>query len=152
AFRRCWPLASSLALPPVLTAGYLIISGASFSPRYFLLGLPLTMLSVTQGLYCIADLIVDRLGKSRKQFALRLGTGLVLMGCVVSLASLRHYYTVPKQSYRASLDYLETLRKPDGIAIVLHVAEGGYRFYGSRYGLKEGENCFYARSPEAFEK
>jgi hypothetical protein len=150
--RRCWPLAVSLAAPPTLTAVYLLVSGASFSPRFFLLGLPLAMLSVTQGLFSLADLIADRFGKSRKRFAPVLAAALSLVGAVVSLASLRHYYTVPKQSYRASIEYLETLRKSDGIAIVIYVAEGGYRLYGPRYGLKDGENCFFARTPAAFEK
>jgi hypothetical protein len=150
--RRRWPLALSLALPPILTAVYLIVSRASFSPRFFLLGLPLAMLCVAQGLFGFADLIADRLGKSRKRFAPALGTALALLGCAVSMVSLRYYYSVPKQSYRASLDLVNQLRASDGIVIAVHLAEGGYRYYGPRYGLREGENCFYVRSMSAFEK
>jgi hypothetical protein len=135
-----------------LTAVYLIASGASFSPRFFLLGLPFAMLSVAQGLFSLSERIADRLEKSRKRFAPALGTALALIGCAVSLASLRHYYSVPKQSYRASIEYLEELLKPDGIAVVIYIAEGGYSFYGPHYGLEEGKNCFYARTPAAFEK
>jgi len=150
-FRRQWALAAALALPPVLTAVYLLVNRATFSPRFFLLGLPLAVLSVAQGLFSFADLVADRLRESRKTFAPKLATALGLAVCAVSLASLRYYYFVPKQSYRASLEYLEELRKPDGIVIVVYLAEAGYRYYGLRAGLKEGENCFFVRSLAALE-
>ena len=122
-FRRQWALATALALPLLLTAFYLLVSRSFFSPRFFLLGLPLAILSLTQGLFSFADLVSDRLRKSRKIFAPRLATALAMVVCVLSLGLLRQYYSVPKQSYRASIQYLEEIRKPDGIIIAVYLAE-----------------------------
>jgi hypothetical protein len=150
-FRRQWAVAAALALPLVLTAVYLLINRSFFSPRFFLLGLPLAILSVTQGLLTFADLVADRLRRGRKTFAPRLATALAVAVSVVSLGLLRNYYSIPKQSYRASIEYLEELRKPDGIVIAVHLAEAGYRYYGLRGALEEDANCFFVRTLSALE-
>jgi mannosyltransferase len=150
-FRRQWALAAALVLPLVLTAVFLLVNRFIFFPRFFLLGLPLVILSLTQGLFSLADLVADRLRKGRKTFAPRLATALGMAVCVGFLAPLRHYYSVPKQSYRASIKYLEELRKPDGVVIAVYLSEAGYQYYGPRAGLEEGANCYFVRTLAALE-
>ena len=76
---------------------------------------------------------------------------MVLGVCIISFTSLKYYYSVPKQSYRASLQYLEAKRKPDEIVIVIHIAEKGYRYYGKRFGIRDGQDYFFVRSIEALD-
>ncbi len=70
----------------------------------------------------------------------------------MSLSSLRYYYSVPKQDYRASLQFIEAGRKPDEKIVVIHLAEKGYRFYAPRFGLKEGVDFFSVRSMETLDE
>ena len=74
-FRRQWALAIALAMPPVLTALFLMARGLTFSPRFFLLALPLAILAAVQGLWSGAGLAFpDRSTRARKRFA-RPGVG-----------------------------------------------------------------------------
>lgn len=148
-FRRQWALAAVLALPLLLTAAYLVSARLNFSPRFFLLGLPLAILSVVPGTQGLTKLTARIVGKSETVFSLRLATGLVLAVCIISLASLRYYYSVPKQSYRASLEYLESQRKSGEIVIVIFNAEKGFLYYGKRLGIRE--DYFFVRSVEALD-
>jgi hypothetical protein len=96
--------------------------------------------------------IVTKVLKMQEIFSFRLATGLILMICVLSVASLKQYYSVPKQAYKASLEYLEKERKPGEIVIVIHVAEKGYRYYGKRFGIREEEEYFFVRTVESLDK
>jgi len=150
-FRRRWTLAAVLSLPILLTAAYLVSNRLAFSPRFFLLALPLTILTVVPGIQGLVRLAARLIGKSETVFSRRLATGLVLAVCIISLASLRYYYSVPKQSYRASLKYLESTRKPDEIVIVIYIAEKGYLYYGKRFGIRDGQDYFFVRSVESLD-
>lgn len=149
-FQRNWALALSLALPGVLTGIFLVARGLVVSPRFFLLALPLAMMAAVQGINSLATRASDIM-KQGRTFSRYLATALVLAACALSLISLRHYYSVPKQAYRASIEYLEGERKPGEIVIVVHLAEMGYHFYGKRYALREGTDYFFVRSVEALE-
>lgn len=148
--RRQWALALALVMPEVLTGLFLIARGFTFSPRFFLLALPLAMLSVVAGLWSLVGVVARYVGKTPR-FVPRLGAALVLMVAAISAASLPNYYSVPKQSYRASIEYVEATRQPDEIVIVIHLAEWGYRYYGQRYAVREGEAYFFVRSEDALE-
>jgi hypothetical protein len=76
---------------------------------------------------------------------------LVLICVAISLFSLRHYYLVPKQSYRASLRYIAAVHQPGEPIIAAYPSEHGCRFYGDRFGLKEGRDWFPARSVESLD-
>jgi hypothetical protein len=150
-FRRQWALVVALAMPLLLTITWIIINHLIVSPRFFLLALPLAFIFVVQGLESFAQLIAKAFGKSEGVFSSRVAALLVLVGCTISLVPLRHYYSVPKQAYRASIQYLEAQRKSDEIVIVIHLAEKGYQYYGQRFGLKEGEDYFCVRSVQALD-
>ncbi len=138
-------------MPGVLTAAFLILNRLTFSPRFFLLGLPLAILVAVQGIDSIAGFVAKRISRDSRVFSPRLATAIVLVGSVISLASLKRYYTVPKQAYRASLQFIEAERQPDEKIIVIHLAETGYRFYAPRFGLTEGTDFFSVRSVETLD-
>ena len=144
--RRQWALTLALALPGFLTAVFLFAQGLNFSPRFFLLGLPLAMLVAVQGIYSVVALLSEKLGVTSRLYTARVATMLVLIGVSISLVSLRRYYSVPKQAYRPSLHYIETERQTDQPIIAVHLMEAGYRFYAPKVGLKEGQDWFPVRS------
>src|SRR5205807_8626150 len=141
----------ALALPGFLTAVFLLVQGLSFSPRFFLLWLPVAMLVAVQGVYTIVVLFSNYLHVKTRVFVPRVATILVLIGLAISLFSLKHYYLVPKQSYRASLDYIEAQRQPSDPIITIYLSEYGYRFHGRRFRLNEGEDWFPVRSVESLD-
>jgi hypothetical protein len=149
--RRRWTLAVALTMPGILNASLLIAKRLTFSPRFFLLYLPLAILAAVQGIYSVAELAGRFRGKNAHIFSFRLAAVLVLGVCIISLAPLRYYYSIPKQAYRASIQYLEAERKPGEIVIVIDLAESGYRYYGEHFGLQEDKDYFFIRSMEALD-
>lgn len=147
--RANWPLSLALGLPLLLTVAYLLGQGLTFTPRFFLLALPLAILAAVRGIFSICELLVRGSSRLRPRLASRLATAIVGVLTIVSLASLPGYYSVPKQPYRASIRYLQSLRSPGDPAIVIDIAEKGYRFYAPRTGLND--ELFYVRSLEALD-
>lgn len=150
-WRRNWALAAALTLPLVIQAAALILRGLTLSPRFFILVLPLAMLVAALGLNraaaaCAAWLKRDATG------ARRMSVGFAAAALVVSLAALPRYYEVPKQAYRASIEYVESKRQPAGMVVVIHLAETGIRYYGRRYGVLEGQDYFYVRTVAALDR
>ncbi len=149
--RRQWALALALTLPEILTAVTLVAARLTLSPRFFLLALPLVILSAVHGVFGLGDLIA-RTFRKRHVSSSSVAVALVIVLSVVSLVSLKRYYSIPKQPYRASIQYLEAERKPGEIVIVIHLAEVGYRYYGRRFALREGTDYFFVRSVAAFDE
>ena len=150
-WRRRWILALTLVLPLVLTAAYLIVNGLTFSPRFFIFALPLAMITAIPSMHALASLVARLLGQSRSPLPARLATALVAVACLASLWSLRGYYAVPKQSYRASIAYLEGVRQPGEIVLVVYNAERGYRYYLDRMGVQSSGTYFYVRSVDSLD-
>ena len=149
--KRQFILTLGLALPGMLTAAFLLVQGLDFSPRFFLLWLPLAILVAVQGIYSLVVWLTATLRVTAPLFAPRLAVVLVLICAAISLLSLRHYYLVPKQSYRASLRYIAAVRQPGEPIIAAYLSEYGCRFYGDRFGLKEGRDWFPVRSVESLD-
>lgn len=140
-------LSLALILPGLLMALFLVAFGLSFSPRFFLLALPVGILAAVKGVYVLAQRAGVILGAKRNVFVPGLATAaLVLLVSAVSLVSLGYYYSIPKQPYRASLQYLEAERNDGEIVIVVDIAEKGFRYYGGRLGVKEDQDYFFVRS------
>ncbi len=152
-YHRHGTLAMALAVPQILIAGFLLVRGFTSYPRFFLLALPLAILSIVAVLWSAPEALV-RLPRFRRyrQLAVPLSVVLVLGLAGVSAASLRGYYAVPKQPYGASLEYIQKHRKPDGVVLVVLLAGKGYRYYGPQYGLRENEDFFWVRSLEAYDE
>jgi hypothetical protein len=148
--RRQWTLATALTLPLILTAALLVVRGLTVSPRFFLLGLPVAVLT--------AVLTVEasvRFGARKAALGTRIERGavttIVLLLATMSLASLGRYYSVPKQPYRASLEYAARVRQEGDIVVAIHTARRGSEYYGPQFGLVEGRDLFLADSLEALE-
>lgn len=145
ALRRNWIMIGALALPGVLTAVFLLVAGLTFSQRFFLLWLPLAVISAVVGLHAIAGVFVRKTGKPKRHAVVLTGL-LVLLGAVGSAASLPHYYRVPKQNFSAPVEFLEEVRKPGQIVIAIHTAELGIRHATRHLNAVENVDYFYVRS------
>jgi len=123
-----WPVAATLGLTVALAGGLLAARGLTFSPRFFLIGLPLAFLS-------IMSLAQAAVTLARRKRALANGAGSVVIAgvalCIaaVFVASLPRYYRTPKQPYRAAIAYLEKSLQPGDAVAVIFVAETGFRYY-----------------------
>lgn len=151
--RRNWPLALSLTLPGVITATFLVVRNLSFSPRFFLLWLPMAILSVVAGVEDTLDWTARRRARAGASPSWRVpvGTALIALLALASLASLRRYYDVPKQPYRAAVRAVERLRGPHDLVVVLYTARDGMRYYGARLGAPVDSQYRFVRSVAAFD-
>lgn len=147
-FKRNWILTSSLALPIILTVALLILNGLNVAPRFLLIAFPIAILVVVQGIDSIARFIAQKFSQKPGALAAKFATAVVFSGCLVSLYSLRRYYSVPKQSYRTSLNYIVENRQPGEIILAVHHTTGGYRFYAGEFNLEEDKDFFPVRSGE----
>ncbi len=145
-FKRHWTLTASLVLPVILTVAYLILNGLNVAPRFLIIVFPFAILVTIQGIDSIAQFIANKVSRTPNALSEKLAMAVVLLGCIASLASLRRYYSVPKQPYRTSLGYIEAQRQPGEIILAVHHTEGGYRFYAKEFNLKEDEDFFAVRS------
>ena len=125
-----WPLATGLVLPEVLTLGVLVAGGLTLSPRFFLLSVPLAMLSAVAGLETVTGWCSRRFIASARTIRLAWLAALVVMAAA-SLKSLPYYYRTPKQPYRAALAYAD--KHGNGAPVVV-LANGvtGFKYYLAR--------------------
>ncbi|WP_310572322.1 glycosyltransferase family 39 protein [Gemmatimonas sp.] len=145
--RRAWALALALALPGVLTLAFLLVRGLTISPRFFLLWLPLAVLTAVVAI----DAGAGWIWRARPRRAVLMGTGTVAVLAMLSAASLGRYYAIPKQPYRAALAYVERARKPDDRVVVVYLAELGMRYYGARAGAPLDERYRFVRTVPALD-
>lgn len=144
--RRHWALTLALTLPEVLTAAFLTARGFAFAPRLFLLALPVAILAAVGGIYWLCDLVWRGLGKPARTLPSGVALTLVAALSLVSLASLGRYYAVPKQPFRASIQYVLAQQKAGEIILVSYLAGTGITFYGERSGLLERKDFFVVRT------
>jgi len=137
--RANWSLAAALGLPPVLTALFLLARGLSFSPRFFLLLLPLGIL---------ASLAV---AESPAMKHPRRAVLLAALFAVASLISLRRYYSTPKQPYREALAFLEQTRQPGEKFLIIYAAEQGFRYYVPKVAASDRDAYEYVRTLPSFD-
>lgn len=150
--RRKWTLAGALVMPLALLVALVALRSLAASPRFFLLGLPLTCLAVVVGLFTLAERGLTRVGQpARPALAACVGALAVSLVAVASAASLPAYYQTPKQSYRAALQYLKAVRHPGDLVVLIQNAEDGFRYYGTRAQLLEGRDFVALRSLPDFE-
>lgn len=146
-YRRAWALALSLALPGVLTLVFLMARGLTISPRFFLLWLPLAVLTAVVAIDAGAAWIWRRSPKRAAWAA----SGTAALLAMLSGASLARYYAVPKQPYRAALSYVERVRQPADRVVVVYLAELGMRYYGVRSGAPLSEHYRFVRTVPALD-
>jgi len=145
--RRNWVLPWSLLSPPLLCAFYLLFKGYTFAPRFFILGLPLAFLCGVEGISIAAGWLLDRLKKSRR-FAFQISLAFTFVVFILSVISLRRYYSMPKQNFRAAIAYVEKSKSPGDLVMPVYLADWGYKYYGEKMELHEGRGYFSIRSAE----
>ena len=146
-FRRSWMLALALALPGVFTALFLIAGHLTVSPRFFLLWLPLAVITAIVAIDALAPLVAP----NRIALQMRFSCGMALLLIVLSTLSLKRYYNVPKQPYRAALDYVEARRGANDLVVVMYLAESGVRYYGQRAHYPLDTNYRFVRTMPALD-
>ena len=145
--RRRWVLALALALPGALTATFLVVRGLTFSPRFFLLWLPLTMITAVLTVQLgVAWIFRHRTAPSRMIMAT-----VILVLATLSAASLPGYYAVPKQPFRQALSTTERLAGPNDRIFVIYTAEKGIRYYGARLAQPIDQRYRFVRSVGALD-
>ncbi|QJR37326.1 glycosyltransferase family 39 protein [Gemmatimonas groenlandica] len=145
--KRAWVLALGLALPGLLTLAFLLVRGLTISPRFFLLWLPLAVLTAVVAI----DDGAGWIWRSRPKRAALVGGAAVALLAMLSAASLARYYATPKQPYRAALAYVERERKPDDRVVVVYLAELGMRYYGARAGAPLEQRYRFVRTVPALD-
>ena len=145
-FQRQWALMLALTLPLILTAVSLGASGLVFPARFFVLALPLAIIAAVGGIFWLSELVTRGMGNRARDFSSSAAMALVVVLSLASLASLRHYYAIPKQPFRTSIEYIQAHRTAGDIVIVSSMADVGIRYYSERYGLLEGRDYFIVSS------
>lgn len=130
-WRRQWAVTSLLLLPGVLTALLLVARGMTFSPRFFLLWLPLAILTAVVTI----DAISVRLPLASPARARAASSALVGLVATLSALSLVRYYAVPKQPFSTTLRYLEHVRGADDLAFAIQPSWLGVHYYGMKLQL-----------------
>jgi len=145
-----WPVAATLALTLLLAAGILVARGLTFSPRFFLIALPLAILSAMSAGEWLAATARQRFSAGRFGGRLILIALLVVISGIFAL-SLPRYYRTPKQPYRAAISYVESSLRPADAVAVIYVAESGFRYYVARQRVRDSNAYNYVRTTVAFD-
>lgn len=144
-----WPVALALFLPPFLTAMSLAVRGETFSPRFFLLLLPLAILSAAAAVEIFTSVAVRRLSLSGRVAPAVLLVCLAVLGAAAG-RSLPYYYRTPKQPYRAALAIAGS-RNANGRIVVVSNAAAGFHYYSSRSLDIDRDRIVYAPDLAAFD-
>lgn len=145
-----WQLATAMSLPLVLVAASLAARGLTFSPRFFLLGVPLAILSAMAAGEAAVSLSRRKLGLGARGATVATAALAVAISGMFA-ASLPYYYSVPKQPYRAALQYVERSVRPGGMVAIIYTAEAGFRYYVPRAGVRDPEAYRYVRTRPAMD-
>ena len=135
-WRRQWAMTALLLLPGVLTALLLAWRGMTFSPRYFLLWLPLAVLTAVVTIDAIAARLW-RAQPARRQLA---SSVVVAAVAALSALSLVRYYRVPKQPFSATLQYVERVRGADDLVFAIRPTWLGVHYYAVKQQLPLDRN------------
>lgn len=144
--RRSWPVAVGLVLPELVTLVALVARGLTISPRFFLLAVPLAMLSAVAGISAVVDWVSSRQAISQRSARIAWAGALVLV-TLASLKSLPYYYRTPKQPYRAAIAYTEAHAKGAPVMVIAY-AGTGFHYYLSRQAIQDTSRYVFVRSRE----
>ena len=142
-WRRSWAVTTMLLMPGVLTAVLLASRGMTFSPRFFLLWLPLAVITAVSAIDAVAHRFRAWQPERQRLFT----TSVVALLAIVSVASLKRYYTVPKQPYKQALRYVEQLRGPNDVVFLFHPTQVGMVYYGKKLNVPLEGNYIPVRWP-----
>jgi mannosyltransferase len=144
-----WPLGTALLLPPLVTAIALAARGLTFSPRFFLLVLPLAIMGAVSGMGWVT-LYLQKKGVLRQSAA---NITLAFCAALVAFAagrSLPYYYRTPKQAYRPALVLVERVHPTRNIVVISNAA-AGFQYYTRRMPVRDSARYLYVRDTIAFD-
>jgi hypothetical protein len=127
----------------------LVSRGLTISPRFFLLAVPLAMLSAVAGVALVIDRLVAVRSGARGTVRIMWAVSLLLV-TAASAKSLPYYYRTPKQPYRAAIAYTEA-HGNGGPVMVIAYASTGFQYYLSREGIADSSRYAYVRSKAQFD-
>lgn len=129
--RSHWPFALIAALPGVLIFGIMYAMKHNLWPRFVFFCAGFAVLIVVRGAFESPRLLlaVFPRGSWRDRLAGGVGTAVILLMCVASLASLPKYYKLPKQDYEGAMRYIESHRGPGEVVAVVGLARVAYGEY-----------------------
>jgi mannosyltransferase len=149
-YKKDFLLTLLLLFPAIFTALYLIARDLTVSPRFFLFELILAMICAVCGAIALGNWLSEKMVSKRVGPAF-VSVTMVLLLAVLSLASLKNYYTTPKQSFREAVEYIEHRKTDATSVIVLFTAEAGIAYYDARSSGDRDENLyFYIRDSDSF--
>ncbi len=130
-WRRQWAVTALMLLPGVLTAVVLASRGMTFSPRHFLLWLPLAVLTAVVTIDALSRRVHAVTPRGRHMLA----AVIIALMASVSALSLRRYYAVPKQPYSATVRYLERTGRSDELVFAIYPSWTGVAYYAEQTRL-----------------
>lgn len=143
-----WLLPAALLLPNIVLLIFVTIGQLSVTPRLFIFGLVLMILSIAAGLEKSIDLIMLRW--TSKTVTKHSFAGVAALAISASLASLMGYYRLPKQDYAGAVQYVNEARRPGDVVIVVYLAKYGYRFYSEQLRYPIDRNTYFVRNVDQF--
>jgi hypothetical protein len=137
-------------LPLALTVVLFGVRSLQVSPRFLLLGLPLAAITAVAGIDACVAAVLRWWKRPDPALARRWSTALIVIMALMSLVSLRNYYRIPKQPYRQSMAYVDTVKKPGDAIIVVYLAQWGYAYY-TRNDPGRAADYHYVRTAAALD-
>jgi mannosyltransferase len=129
--RRNARVGVAMVLPGVLSGGLMLGLGHNLWPRFFFFLMGFGLLIAIHGAMLGARLAVSRLplGDKRIRAAEAAGVAVALAMIVVSAATVPRNYSLPKQSFTAARDFVESQRGPGDEVVAVGLAEVDFGWY-----------------------
>jgi len=142
--RRGWLVVLPFVFALGMMAAVVVMAGWLTSPRFFILVVPLAFLVAVESLDLAARLLSRLVAEPRRpRIHAVLATAAVAV-CAAALAlGLPRYYTVPKQSFRATIAAFTARTKPGDALVAVYQADRGFDYYTRRLGFA-GDGRFYS--------
>ena len=123
-FRRNRRAAVLMVLPAFLAGGTMLLLGHNIWPRFFFFSMGFGLLIVIHGAMELPKAVLAYLRSSSETSisASRIGVGFALLLILVSLLTLPKNYALPKQSFSAAKNYVETHRSPGDRFVAVSLA------------------------------
>jgi len=116
-----------LLLPPLLTAGAILLSGHNLWPRFFFFAAGFGALMAVRGASELSRFLVPRR-------AAAVGTAVMIAVIVIGAASMPAAWG-PKQRYEEAWRFVESTRGPDDAVVTLIMSDLPYRSHAERFPI-----------------
>jgi mannosyltransferase len=126
-------LATALfVLPGVTTAAAFVVLHSPIRPRFFFFLSGFAVLLVVRGTTSAVAALSQALPALSPSYRSAMGTGVIVLIVVASLASLPRGYRYPKQDYEGAMHFVDSIATPDKQVLTAGLAVYPYREYYRR--------------------